>query len=999
MLRLFASAAFRRPRLRSGGGEIEALESRLLLTRGGTPDPTFRFSGEFFKADEAQSIVEVSDGGFVLAGSRTVPVSEGGVEEQFVVAKIDAQGAVDTSFGNKGQIVAAIPGGGRPVKVFEAPDGGLTVVGVSGTTASGSSSSAVAVLRLNPDGSRDAAYGVEGPGLRLFDFPGDIQTVVDAVSLADGSIAIVGEIGFAGVGSSSDPRPPAPIRTVFVLKLDAFGRLDEDFGGENFADASAQIPEAAGWSIYDVQLDFYRTDDGRRSGAVAIDATGDGSLVIAGQSQPRGRSPLNYLLKTNPAGQLDDGFGEQGIWWRSRYNNERVLITKMTVRSNGAIVTALADQPPGRPVDVVIEQVLPGGGIDQSFGTDGQTVFDFERVYRSDNPTYASEDVVEHIVESPEGLLYVVGSANGRWNDDPVPVVARLWPRGILDRRYGPRGVALPIGESSEHGYRTAVTAANGTFVLLGGSSDDGETSVVRLLPPAMSFQARQVRTFENALPGVPFVRVVVDDPLLELDRLEITGGAHADLFELDRAGNLTLAEGKTFESDIADFAPEVEITAYSNGPTGDLTQTYEFPILQVRPLKAEAVDVGAALPWEMSGDTTRVADIDGDGLEDVVSLSPNGTLYTRRFAGENGRSVVRGTSLRQDGVRVDPVAEMIVGDFGGDGLADVLLVGERGTLTLASGKTNGTFAAGFAGDWVNADTFVEYLVGDYDGDGADELAARTKFGAWWAGDFGAIVRPGGSGRVETVVSRRWPAEHTLAHIVGGDRAIYAFAKADGTVLRGDFANGFAPEAIADELPIGGQIAEHVHASDFTGDGEDDLFVVSRRGSVFLNFFDGSGYRERFLTNSEVIVTEAILGPNAVAQGRDGISLNLQLISTNGWVSRTRPGLEVGDLKWKGGDFATGSLTGFAGLHAIDVDQDGYGDTVAVSKVGRILFSPAETDQSWLGIDDSFKVRGRFSGPVAVSFGGDFDRALGDSIVAVTESGRWELARGVRNRA
>src|SRR5215469_3921905 len=84
---------------------VEPLEDRLTPSTGGLLDPTFGSGGQVLSSfsnnwDQAMAVVAQPDGKIVIAGDTTVPGSKTGGD--FLVARYNADGSLDTSFGSGG---------------------------------------------------------------------------------------------------------------------------------------------------------------------------------------------------------------------------------------------------------------------------------------------------------------------------------------------------------------------------------------------------------------------------------------------------------------------------------------------------------------------------------------------------------------------------------------------------------------------------------------------------------------------------------------------------------------------------------------------------------------------------------------------------------------------------------------------------------------------------------------------------------------------------------
>src|SRR5207237_636290 len=135
----------------------EALERRMLLSAGEL-DPTFGGGdGIFAHPDAGRSNTAVAaavqaDGKVVVAGLHDDPVRH----TDFAVARYNADGTIDTSFGTNGRVYTDFGrGDDRAKDVAVTPDGKIVVVGTSRDDTYGYQ---IAVARYNPNGSLDTTF-------------------------------------------------------------------------------------------------------------------------------------------------------------------------------------------------------------------------------------------------------------------------------------------------------------------------------------------------------------------------------------------------------------------------------------------------------------------------------------------------------------------------------------------------------------------------------------------------------------------------------------------------------------------------------------------------------------------------------------------------------------------------------------------------------------------------------------------------------------------------
>ena len=213
------------------------------LNADGSPDASFGVGGTFTipvgqSGGTATAVLLQSDGRIIVVGS----TSTGATQHDFIAMRLNADGSLDTSFGTGGQTLVDFGGDDFARTAVLAPDGGVILAGDS--TSGGGLNFAAA--RLNPDGSVDSAFGAGGKV--TVDFGG--EDGASAVVLApDGKVLLAGDTT-AGAGGGD----------LAVARLNADGSTDTSFGTGG-----------------ETTVDFGGQDVGR---AVALQP--DGGIIIAG---------------------------------------------------------------------------------------------------------------------------------------------------------------------------------------------------------------------------------------------------------------------------------------------------------------------------------------------------------------------------------------------------------------------------------------------------------------------------------------------------------------------------------------------------------------------------------------------------------------------------------------------------------------------------------------------------------------------------------------------
>jgi uncharacterized delta-60 repeat protein len=179
----------------------------------GRPDPSFGTNGiviaPVLEFSYAESIVRLPDGRLLVggeAGQRAFPR-----HRDMMVARFNADGTPDATFGTDGVVLTVVGPGSSSVKgVLLQPDGKIVAVGTAAAD--------VALARYDGDGALDATFGTGG--IVQLDL-GGTERLAGAALAADGTILVAGYSQQTGLPGGSDG---------VVLRFDGTGGLDGTFG-------------------------------------------------------------------------------------------------------------------------------------------------------------------------------------------------------------------------------------------------------------------------------------------------------------------------------------------------------------------------------------------------------------------------------------------------------------------------------------------------------------------------------------------------------------------------------------------------------------------------------------------------------------------------------------------------------------------------------------------------------------------------------------------------
>ena len=237
------------------------------LNPDGSLDTSFGSSGtsvvNFGAHDQPNNMVRQPDGKLVLVGS-----TDAGGTSHFAVARLNANGTPDTSFGNGGKQTIDFGGADAAYGVAIESDGKIVVAG------NGDPDNEMVIARLNPNGSIDNSFGTDGEV--AIDFGGASRANAVAIQ-ADGKIVLVGSTDANGGDFA-------------IARLRTNGSLDPSFNGNG-----KLTLDYGGSAPYELGL------------GIAIQQ--NGKIVVMGTGGTGFYFEVTRLL---PDGSKDPGFGAGG---------------------------------------------------------------------------------------------------------------------------------------------------------------------------------------------------------------------------------------------------------------------------------------------------------------------------------------------------------------------------------------------------------------------------------------------------------------------------------------------------------------------------------------------------------------------------------------------------------------------------------------------------------------------------------------------------------------
>ena len=377
-------------------------------------DPTFGDAGKAFLSGfggSGSAMAVQGDGRMVMVGGSTT---------DFLLARFNADGSVDTGFGAGGKVTTDLLGGTADEEVADAiaiqSDGKIIVVGYTGIFGRPARSTGnrfdFALVRYNADGSLDSSFGSGGKVTA-----GVVGRAFAVALQRDGKIVVAGD---------------APLTQDFALaRYNTDGSLDSSFGigGQLTTDIAgtanvalnvvlqpngAIVASGAGLDHTDVvRYNANGSPDNSFGvgGKLVLAGTlvgqglvlqGDGKLVlVGGATEVTAPATARFVvMRLDADGSPDTSFGNAGKV--DKAFNESARASAVALQRDGKIV-AVGARVLSANANFIAARYNTDGSLDVGFGVGGVLSFDF----------FFLDDIGESVVVQPDGKIVVGGGVNG----------------------------------------------------------------------------------------------------------------------------------------------------------------------------------------------------------------------------------------------------------------------------------------------------------------------------------------------------------------------------------------------------------------------------------------------------------------------------------------------------------------------------------------------------------------------------------------------------------
>ncbi len=298
-------------------------------------------------------------------------------------------GGVDAMFGRSGMLSLSFARSGIAETAVTQPDGRILI---AGTTWKGDKDD-IRIVRLNPDGRNDRAFGKGGAvKLNLADY----EAVFDLAVQQDGKILVLAMAGNDAGWS------------IVLLRLDDRGTPDRSFGDKGIA--ATRLDHAPGHVLLQA----------------------DGGILVGGTVEGEDGATDFAVERFDGQGQVDEAFGINGLAM-VRFGTANVSsLGGMQLVQEGILLSGTTEQSSAAasPRGFAVAKLTSAGALDETFGTAGLAL-----AMPATNPelVFGGEVVV---LNSGKLLLYgsVWSSASER------RTLVRLTAQGVLDGVFGAGG-------------------------------------------------------------------------------------------------------------------------------------------------------------------------------------------------------------------------------------------------------------------------------------------------------------------------------------------------------------------------------------------------------------------------------------------------------------------------------------------------------------------------------------------------------------------------------
>lgn len=334
--------------------------------------------------------------------------------DDFGVLRLNPNGTLDTAFGIQGQRITGFDGGGpnddAASSVLLQPNGRIVVCGAASGDPDGNGSD-FGIVRLTASGAIDMQFSGDGRASVAFDL-GPVGSRNDlAVRCSLQADGKIVAAGQAAVGSGGDTR-------MAVARLNGDGTRDTSFNG------------GAGTATVDFG------PGSPSSVAFSVKSLANGDTLLIGNAGTADLVTTSWAFaELDAAGALDTTFGNGGIvLFDSGFASYRGFeaLDAVVLPDGSFVAVGLMDLLPGPNLDIGIFRLTPNGSLDTGWGVGGGQIVPFDL-------GSTGSDLAVKVVQDAQGRYVVVGFGITA-SLETTTLMVRLTPEGQLDPVFGVGG-------------------------------------------------------------------------------------------------------------------------------------------------------------------------------------------------------------------------------------------------------------------------------------------------------------------------------------------------------------------------------------------------------------------------------------------------------------------------------------------------------------------------------------------------------------------------------
>ena len=288
----------------------------------------------------------------------------------------------------------------------------------------------------------------------------------------------------------------------------------------------------------------------------------------------------------------------------------------------------------------------------------------------------------------------------------------------------GPLAVFYGNGDGT---LQTAQTTPGGGLLATGDFNHDGLTDVAYVggtLPPSSSLQVLLGNSSGKFTTGINLPLSNDLGNVFPLIAGTTNGGSNVDLALVGNYTSIFLGDGNGGFTPGNSYALSGFPSATEAGSDGKtnlvLNAAPGFSVLAgngdgtFQGISSTLMGEGDFVPTDVFGEFVT-ADVNGDGLTDVLAVATSGDLISALGRGDGTFSPITTTAGGS-------LSSLVTGDFNGDGKVDAVGISQSSTIVFYSGNGNGTFQPGLPGVALPITGAGQAVAGDFNGDNLLDL-------------------------------------------------------------------------------------------------------------------------------------------------------------------------------------------------------------------------------------------------------------------------------------